>query len=602
MKNEYLYSDRVVQAKNDLEQLVKSHKKIIEDNTYDDYTGIQDIEMDQMLDTKIKSKFKKWIKRIETDVDEKFVNQGLNNSTEETDAGRNPYVSQQIIKEMSRIFAKVALFSNVMNPICGSKNKCPNTSGTEAQFRNMKSYVFNLMKSIRFDTWLERSIEVTKGIFKALVSELKETQKSDALTGELSDDSRDDGKPNIEQEPWGGQNVDIEKKTKGIKRLHRNPQSILNPERDDFTRISILKNGGKSKKSGKTPALYSSQTCGPDSYFHLFAACYADSAYFKGIIDQNETSFAEFIRLLASPESTADYQDKIDTYRNRSILELFPETVISIEGLKSVDGECAIADAYTRICKICPVFNSLLLWPKCCDNFIDMVFVKFKLHRFDNKNVQQSILPQQTQNCTRCQKRSKFTEQPQAIVAFDSENSAMDISLNDIQREIEIGGIPYVLLGVTENRPNHFVAHALRAVGSSDFQWVEYDDLLPKHKKHDNFIAKRVVMILYRNNERHQAEESEVVQIDSPSSAAAQVPPEAEKNDENDETTEPTDETAEQLLSGADKLLSQLGKMKVATENSDKNSNAKESSKRKKPLDESSSLSPKKRLRNRPNE
>lgn len=172
MKPLDIYS--VVQAKNDLEQIVKNHKHIIEDNTYDDYTGVQEIEMDQMLDTKLNSKFKSWVKNIESGVDANFVSHELNDSTEETDAERNPYVSShKLIKTMSRIFSKVALFSNVMNTVFESKNKCPSTSGTEAQFRNLKSYVFNLMKSIRFDTWLERSIEITKGIFKAMISELK---------------------------------------------------------------------------------------------------------------------------------------------------------------------------------------------------------------------------------------------------------------------------------------------------------------------------------------------------------------------------------------------------------------------------------------------
>lgn len=40
LDNDYIYYERVVRAKNELETLVKSHKKIIEDNTYNDYTGI----------------------------------------------------------------------------------------------------------------------------------------------------------------------------------------------------------------------------------------------------------------------------------------------------------------------------------------------------------------------------------------------------------------------------------------------------------------------------------------------------------------------------------------------------------------------------------
>lgn len=563
LKNEFIYDERVMQAKNSLEKLVKSHKQVIEENTYDDYAGIQEIAMDQMLDTKTGSKFKKWIKNIEIGIDENFVNHALNNSTEETDASRNPYVSSQLIKSMSRIFSRVALFSNVMNSVCGSENKSPSTAGTEAQFRNMKSYVFDLMKGIRFDTWLERSIEITKGIFKAMISEFKETQKSEALIDEQCDDECQYTKPNIEEENWKNQNVDAKKR----KNKYRSAQSILNPEKDDYFTISLLRNGGKSKKCAGTPEIYSIQTCGPDSCFHSFAACYADCLRFKDIIDKHDTYFAQLIRLLAAPEATQAYQDKIQALRNRVLLELFPETVIDIGKTKSIDCECSITDVYSRICQMYPVFYSIHISPSCCEIVEESEFIKFDLYDFDVKNIQRSIRPLQCRHrCSSCKTTSTVTQQPQQIIALDSENSDRHIDLNDIQREITIGSIPYALFSVIEQRPErkHFIAHALRSVGSTGTQWVEYDDLEYKPIKHDNFTADRIVMILYRM----KTDEDQQQMIAS------------ESNDKSEPLQGDLLPSAAELLSEADELLLSMQEMGVEKNSELKMDDKKRSSKR----------------------
>lgn len=496
LKNEYIYTERVVQAKDDLEQLVKSHKSVITDNTYDDYTGIQEIEMDQTLNTKIGSKFKEWVKGIESYVDDNFVNHALNDSSEETTASRNPYVSHQLTKTISKIFSKIALFSNVMNGVFKSKNMNPSTSGTEAQFHNMKAFVFQSKKGYRLDTWLERGIEVTKGIFKAMIADLKEKKKSEAL----SDEDHNDENTNIEEENWKNQNVDA-KKTKDTGRTHRNIYSILNPESDEYSTVPVLPNGGKSKKHADIPELFSIQTCGPDAFFHLFAACYADCPQFKEMLDKDETHLAEFIRLFMSAEAK-DQVEKVLAYRNRLLLDLFPETVIDIGKVKSIDCEERIAQVYSKICQICPLFYSVQVWAECCENYVEKEFIKFNLKNFDVRNIQQSIhLIKSRHRCDLCKKTSNVNQQPQFIIALDCENADHNIDLNDIQREIQIGRLPYILLGIVEHRTRnkHFVAHALRSIGSSgSLQWVEYDDLKCKPKKHEKFTAERVVAILYR--------------------------------------------------------------------------------------------------------
>lgn len=475
------------------------------------YNGIQEIESDQVLDIKISSKFKKWIKKIESNVDKNFVNHALNDSSEETDAQRNPYVAQQIIKTMSQIFAKIALFSNVMNPVFKTTIMNPSTSGTEAQFRNLKSYVFQSMKNIRLDTWLERSIEVTKGIFKAMSADLKEAKKTEAPS---NDEELNDDHTHIKEENWKNQNVDAKKE----KRKHRNPQSVLNPEKGDVISIPLLPNGGLSKKLDGVPyKIFSTQTCAADVFLHLFASLYADSRIFKDEIDRDKSLFTEFIRLFMSP-GAAKQKDQINAHRNQLLLELFPQTVIDIKGLKSIDCETTIRDMYERICRNCSFFYSIQIWPDCCMACVEKEFVKFTLRNFDVKNVQKSIHAiKYKYRCNDCQKQTDVEQQPQMIVAFDTENADRDVSLNDIQRTIKIGNFTYFLLGAIEHRPSnkHFVAHALRSTSNGAFQWVEYDDLKYRAETHDDFVAARIVMILYSLEHGRQPIQRQIEQGDN---------------------------------------------------------------------------------------
>lgn len=177
LKNEYLYNDRVLAAKDELDVIVRSHKSILDDNIPENYVQMHDIEEDRTLTLKTKSKFYNWVDQIDKMVDENFVNHALNDSVEDTNADHNPFVSAQFCEPLKKILSKIHLFSNVMNSTFGLKNIVPTSSCTEAQFRNIKSYIFKNQKGLRLDTWLERSIEITNGNFKALIADSNEANK-----------------------------------------------------------------------------------------------------------------------------------------------------------------------------------------------------------------------------------------------------------------------------------------------------------------------------------------------------------------------------------------------------------------------------------------
>lgn len=122
LKNEYLHSERVIKARDELKAIVQSHKHVLEENTPENYVEMHDIEEDRTLNMKCKSKFYKWVQRIVNAVDVQFVNHALNASIEETDAERNPYFSKELTKPLIKILSRIHLFSFVMNSTFGSKN------------------------------------------------------------------------------------------------------------------------------------------------------------------------------------------------------------------------------------------------------------------------------------------------------------------------------------------------------------------------------------------------------------------------------------------------------------------------------------------------
>lgn len=528
LKNEYVYNDRVIQAKNDMEMIVKSHKHIIEENSHEDYIGFQELEEDETINIKTKSSFSRWIYKIASNVDRNFVDHELNNSMGETQCNRNPYVSHQLEKPLKKILSKISLFSNVMNAVFESQNTAPSSSSLEAQFRNLKSYVFKSKKGLRLDTWLERSIEITTGIFKTMVAELNEQKKADQPKKrkrvqmnniELDSPSVNKRKKrNLEEENWKNQNIDAKNidQANHVKRVKRSHCSILNTLNTALTGIPILSNGGKSKKVGEIPTIYSTNTCGPDSILHLLAVCYADNCEMKRMVDEDDSECGEFIRLIMSSDAAKE-RDRIDAMRNSMLVNLFPENVIDLGKHKTIDCAGYITNIYKRFCSFFPLLYSTQTMSSCCpDSFTESEFIRFKLKNVDVNKLQESILlPKHKYKCETCGKMSTSVTQGQFFAAFDCESSLKHISLNEIQREIKIGPLKYKLLGVIEYKPTikHFVAFALRSVGST-CQWFELDDLDVRAISHDDFVVDSLVLILFQLSVVHvtNREAEEVIQ------------------------------------------------------------------------------------------
>lgn len=161
------------------------------------------------------------------------------------------------------------------------------------------------------DSWIDRSIEITKGKFKALMADINEKKKGNTANTKKSkkakthdpveystpikDNVTMEECSNLKEECWRGQNEDARLDNKNNVRVHRARQSILNAEQAEIENIPHLLNGGKSKKIGDIPMIYSSSTCGPDSVYQVLAASYADSDGIKNMLNDNETEICSEI-------------------------------------------------------------------------------------------------------------------------------------------------------------------------------------------------------------------------------------------------------------------------------------------------------------------
>lgn len=138
----------VAAARNNLEEIVKCHKNLIEDYNVENYveTYDDDEEGERFLELKKKSNFYKWIKNIVKFVDKNHVNHALNESIEETESDRNPYVSKTLIEPLMKFLSNLSLFSNIMTGVFNSDNKKSSSGCTEVTFNHLKSYIFKRKK------------------------------------------------------------------------------------------------------------------------------------------------------------------------------------------------------------------------------------------------------------------------------------------------------------------------------------------------------------------------------------------------------------------------------------------------------------------------
>lgn len=141
LKNEYLFSDRVIKAKENLVSISRTHQHILDDLTVEGKDDDDIFEDQEQEMAKTDSKFKNWIESIAKHVDENFVNHDMNRKLDE-DCAENAFCSDNAIEPIINILAKLPFFSNIMNVVFGSEKLYASSACTEVQIRNLKSYVF----------------------------------------------------------------------------------------------------------------------------------------------------------------------------------------------------------------------------------------------------------------------------------------------------------------------------------------------------------------------------------------------------------------------------------------------------------------------------
>lgn len=145
LQNDYIHSDQVNEARENLISLARCHKHII-----DDYSTLIDCdydETDKIESADKKSKFQVRIEKIRKNVQDDHVKTDIESDDDQFE--ENTYASQKSVQTMIDILAKLPMFSNIMNAKFGSLNKAASSACTEAQFRNLKSYVFSEKKSMK---------------------------------------------------------------------------------------------------------------------------------------------------------------------------------------------------------------------------------------------------------------------------------------------------------------------------------------------------------------------------------------------------------------------------------------------------------------------
>lgn len=481
----------VKKTKNGLVLLARNHKKITDD-TESDISDKLDLDDEKK---KYKSKFHSWIEEIVNEVDRKFVDHGMNESLEDSSGHEiNFYASEKLVKPMINLLSKIPFFSNIMNATFGSDNDRASSSCTEAQFRNIKCYVFQKRKGMRLDTWVEKSIAFTRGSFLSLVAEYnsskdkpKASEKNVKTKPKHSgrNQANDIDQKHFEQqkepvlyEQWRGWHAD-DKKAKIRKPAKRTKHSILNVECGGCVAIPILPNGGTSSKSKSRPKIISTQTCAFDSIYEFMIGAYMDSQAIAQKIDGGHSLYAQFLKLSVFDRAK---ERNIMRARNELLLKYHPENVTEIEGCKHVDCKSHLTEVYRKIQADCSSMTSVTENRVClsCDetDTKDLPFIPFNLSKFEVQNIMSSLslYYDDTETCGGCGHKLQLTRSPKDILAFETFGLASSIKLGDIMKNIAVDGQSYIVYAVIEFKKTneHFVCHLFR-----NNIWHCYDDLKP---------------------------------------------------------------------------------------------------------------------------
>lgn len=358
------------------------------------------------------------------------MNHHLNDSSS-TDAdvelADNIYYGPHLIKTFHELLATVPLWSNVMMKHFNSTNPTPTSSGCEVEFKNIKRLLFNNMRAIRVDSFVQTHMQQLNGQMKLALSEQKKLKLQEANDEEESNHVA--AFDEVHQEIWKNKNSDAREEKKKF-RVNRSKTSIITPIQPTIRMVPILRNGHKIIGRKKSPTFIISSTCSFDVIFHGFAAFYLDDPIFKSKVESDDGSFSKLLR------TAIEQQDMKLTYeeRNDVLLEAFADKVEGNATLMMLDCDMAIATMFMRLCDHNNILCSFTEYKVCkmCDRrstAANKAFVPTRLNDLHVEDLQDSITfrTSSRQKCSTCLSPLEMEQVFSDKVAFDKENTQIEI-------------------------------------------------------------------------------------------------------------------------------------------------------------------------------
>lgn len=556
-KNEYLFNDSIMQAKNRVTELARSHKYIVEEVGE---TDDADMELDDE-EINTESKFKSWVESIAKEADEKFVHENCDDSAENSALGDNIYyVSPKICDELIHILSKLPMFSNIMMEKFNSKSTVATSSATENRFGTIKSHIFNKKKGMRLDKYVEKSIDTLDGHFKSLLAKTKteklvieskqeseedsevpakrskqiKTKKSTPKQSEEEDSSMSEN--DRSEKPCEITNQDKSKKrlpvdednlanilkfenfnndnTEGkekpyFRKRKRATRSILNDRAVGICEtVPILKNGGRTAGNKKMKTVVSFNTCGFDSIWQILVSACADREDFRFIVENEECNYSTFLLYALG---TKIQKPTLYNHRNQILLQIMDKEkyVADYKKFTQIDAKTSITYMFERSCTAFHLLYSCFehtVCPKCSTKSSETCkpFVRLNLSSRDIKSVCESVIKMASkplkQKCKDCDVNLNLVQTPGAIVSLDIENCEFS-TLNNIPKSIRTTKGEYNLLGAIEfsEKNEHFRAHVYRSNGIFE----THDDLYPEKKQVPKPNSKmKLVLLMYGEPEQ----------------------------------------------------------------------------------------------------
>lgn len=334
-----------------------------------------------------------------------------------------------------------------------------------------------------------------KELFNTKSNKPKKRRPNTPESDEFADDVPEINN-SIEEENWMNLNSDLrDRKVKNI-RVKRSKASILNVGTGSASPVAILKNGGESTKTKTQKVIFSRNTCPFDSIFQIIICIFADCTYFAEKYKKLIDGFFKLIQYCLQPKAN---QGVVYRIRNKLLLTVFPERVQNYHDYIEINCESTIVQMFEKLSNECAFLKSQIIRHNCSfcgESSEQKTFVDFNLNDFDVTSLTKSILPHKSTNkCPYCGGKRNSERELNAIIAFDVEGGLTKTRICDIQRKIVIESCCYILAGVIEAKPGHFVGHALR----SNEQWETYDNLNPsKTLKLNTTMERNCLLLIYR--------------------------------------------------------------------------------------------------------